>query len=104
PSAAEDLVRGHDARLKRGALLKAAARVRYRHAFEVRDPSYFHPEFFDLLRKHRIAFVIADTAGKWTLAEEVTASFIYVRLHGSRILYGSDYTDEELSAWAARIR
>src|SRR5436190_16174770 len=103
-AAAEDLARGHDSRLKRGALVKAAARVRYRHAFEVRHPSYFHPEFFDLLRRHRIAFVIADTAGKWTLAEEVTASFVYVRLHGSRILYGSDYTDEELSAWAARIR
>src|SRR5438046_154033 len=55
-SAAEDLARGPDARLKRGALVKAAAHVRYRHVFEVRHPSYFHPEFFDLLRRHRIAF------------------------------------------------
>jgi uncharacterized protein YecE (DUF72 family) len=101
---AEDLARGHDSRLRRGALVKAAARVRYRHALEVRHPSYFHPEFFDLLRRHRVASVIADTAGKWTLAEEVTAPFVYVRLHGSRVLYGSDYTDEELQAWAARVR
>src|SRR4051812_22085745 len=101
---AEALARQHDSRLRRGALVKAAARVRYRHAFEVRHPSYFVPEFFDLLRKHRIAYVIADTAGKWTLAEEVTASFVYVRLHGSRVLYGSDYTEEELAAWAARLR
>jgi uncharacterized protein YecE (DUF72 family) len=84
--------------------VKAAARVRYRHAFEVRHPSYFHPEFFELLRRHRTAFVVADTAGKWTLAHEVTAPFVYVRLHGSRVLYGSDYTEEELLAWAARIR
>ena len=96
--------RGHDTRLKRGALVGAAARVRYRHAFEVRHPSYFVPEFFDLLRAHRVGYVIADTAGKWTLAEEVTAGFVYVRLHGSRVLYGSDYTDEELAAWAARVR
>jgi uncharacterized protein YecE (DUF72 family) len=103
-AAAEDLARGHDARLKRGALVKAAARVRYRHAFEVRHPSYFHPEFFDLLRKHRTGYVIADTAGKWTLRHEVTARFVYVRLHGSRVLYGSDYTDEELARWADRMR
>jgi uncharacterized protein YecE (DUF72 family) len=102
--AAEALAQGHDARLKRGALVKAAASVRYRHAFEVRHPSYFVPEFFALLRRHRIAFVIADTAGKWTLAEEVTARFVYVRLHGSRVLYGSDYNEEELQGWAARIR
>jgi uncharacterized protein YecE (DUF72 family) len=103
-AAAEDLARGHDARLRRGALVKAAARVRYRHAFEVRHPSYFVPEFFDLLRRHRIGYVVADTAGKWTLTEEVTARFVYVRLHGSRVLYGSDYTAEELAAWAQRVR
>ena len=103
-AAAEDLARGHDARLRRGALVKAAARVRYRHAFEVRHPSYFVPEFFALLRKHRIGYVIADTAGKWTLREEVTAPFVYVRLHGSRVLYGSGYTAEELRSWAARVR
>jgi uncharacterized protein YecE (DUF72 family) len=82
----------------------AAARVRYRHAFEVRHPSYFVPAFFALLRKHRTGYVIADTAGKWTLREEVTASFVYVRLHGSRVLYGSQYTEEELRAWTERIR
>ena len=103
-AAAEDLARGHDARLRRGALVEAAARVRYRHAFEVRHPSYFVPEFFALMRKRRIGYVIADTAGKWTLREEVTAPFVYVRLHGSRVLYGSDYTEEELRTWAAHIR
>jgi len=102
--AAEEIARGHDARLRRGALVKAAARVRYRHAFEVRHPSYFVPEFFALLRKHRTGYVIADTAGKWTLREEVTAPFVYVRLHGSRVLYGSQYTEAELRAWAARVR
>jgi uncharacterized protein YecE (DUF72 family) len=101
---AEDLARNHDARLRRGALVEAAAPVRYRHAFEVRHPSYFRPEFFALLRRLRVAYVIADTAGKWTLAEEVTAGFVYVRLHGSRVLYGSDYTTEELAAWSARVR
>ena len=100
---AEGLARGHDQRVGE-PLVEAAARVRYRHAVEVRHPSYFHPEFFDLLRGEGLGYVIADTAGRWTLAEEVTASFVYVRLHGSRILYGSDYTDEELGSWEARVR
>ncbi len=99
----EDVARQHDHRLRRGALLEASARVRYRHAFEVRHPSYFHDEFYALLREHRIAFVVADTAGKFPSAEEVTADFVYVRLHGSRQLYASGYTDEELDEWARRI-
>ena len=102
-SAAEAVARGHDHRLRRGALVTAAERVRYRHAFEVRHPSYFTGEFFDLLRAHRCGFVVADTAGKFPYAEEVTADFAYVRLHGSRQLYASGYTDAELDAWAGKI-
>jgi uncharacterized protein YecE (DUF72 family) len=101
---AEALARGHDARLKRGALVEAAAAVRYRHALEVRHESYFHPEFYELLRRHRCAFVVADTAGTFGYAEEVTAPFVYVRLHGSRQLYASGYTARELDQWAARLR
>jgi uncharacterized protein YecE (DUF72 family) len=79
-------------------------RVRYRHAFEVRHPSYLCDEFYAILREHRCAFVIADTAGKFGYAEEVTADFVYVRLHGSSALYSSDYTDEELARWARLVR
>lgn len=99
---AEAVARQHDARLRRGALTDAAAPVEYRHAFEVRHLSYFHDEFYSLLRAHRCAFVIADTAGKFPYAEQVTADFVYVRLHGSQQLYASGYTDAELDAWAQR--
>jgi uncharacterized protein YecE (DUF72 family) len=102
--AAEDVALRHDERLRRGALVDAAANVRYRHAFEVRHPSYFHDEFYALLREHRCGFVVADTAGKFPYAEEVTADFVYVRLHGSHELYASGYTDVELDAWARKIR
>ena len=100
---AEAVARGHDHRLRRGALVDAVATVPYRHAFEVRHPTYFHDEFYDLLRAHRCAFVVADTAGKFPYAEEVTADFVYVRLHGSEVLYASGYSDAELDAWAAKI-
>ena len=33
----------------------------------------------------------------------MTADFVYVRLNGSRELYASGYTDEELDEWAAKI-
>ena len=100
---AEAVALRHDERLRRGALVDAAANVRYRHALEVRHPSYFHDEFYALLREHRCGFVVADTAGKFPYAEEVTADFVYVRLHGSQELYASGYTDAELDQWAMRI-
>ena len=100
----EAVAREHDERLRRGALVEAAERVPYRHAFEVRHESYFHDEFYDILRRHRCAFVVADTAGKFGYAEVVTADFVYVRLHGSQQLYVSGYTDAELDVWAERIR
>jgi uncharacterized protein YecE (DUF72 family) len=93
----------HDARLRRGALCEAAARVPYRHAFEVRHASYFHDEFYALLRQSGMGFVVADTAGKFPYDDVVTANFVYVRLHGSTELYASGYTDAELDEWARKL-
>ena len=94
---------GIDVRSLRAQSIDRVADVEYRHAFEVRHPTYFCQEFFDLLRVHQCAFVVADTAGKFPYAEEVTADFVYVRLHGSRELYASGYTDAELDGWAGKI-
>jgi uncharacterized protein YecE (DUF72 family) len=90
--------------LRKGPLLTPAAHVAYRHAFEVRNPTYFTDEFYDLLRAYDIAFVAADTAEKFPYSEVLTADFAYARLHGSRVLYTSGYTDAELDDWAARLR
>jgi uncharacterized protein YecE (DUF72 family) len=100
---AEAVARDHDHRLRRGALVDSSATIAYRHAFEVRHPSYFHNEFYQILRDHRCGFVIADTAGRFGYAEEVTTDFVYVRLHGSQALYASDYTDDELAMWAGQV-
>ena len=100
---AATLAAEHDQRLRLGALTESAVQVRYRHAFEVRHPSYFHREFYSILRAHRRAFVVADTAGRFPIAHEVTAPFAYVRLHGSTELYVSGYSDAELDEWATRV-
>jgi uncharacterized protein YecE (DUF72 family) len=47
--------------------------------------------------------VVADTAGKWPLMEQVTSDFVYVRLHGAEELYVSGYSDESLDAWAEKL-
>ena len=55
------------------------------------------------MRRHGIALVVADTAGKWPYQEDVTADFVYLRLHGDAELYVSGYTRTALTRWAARI-
>lgn len=75
-----------------------------RHAVEVRHESFLDPSFIDLLCEERIALVVAETAGRWPMAQDVTADFIYMRLHGDKELYRSGYSDRALSRWAQRIR
>jgi uncharacterized protein YecE (DUF72 family) len=74
-----------------------------RHAIEIRHESFLDPAFVALLRRHRVALVFADSV-EWPYAEDVTADFVYLRLHGSEVLYASGYSDEALDHWAARIK
>ena len=75
-----------------------------RHAVEVRNMSFYDPWFVELLRKYNVAVVFADTAGKWPYIEDITADFIYVRLHGDEELYVSGYDDDSLNFWSERIK
>ncbi|MDB5805897.1 MAG: hypothetical protein JWN73_3219 [Betaproteobacteria bacterium] len=101
--AALKLARGRDSRMHGRARLAIDARRRLRHALEIRHESFLDPGFIRLLRKHNIALVVADTAGKWPYREDITADFTYLRLHGDKELYVSGYSDRALSRWAARI-
>ena len=75
-----------------------------RHAVEVRHASFADPRFIRLLRRHNVALVVADTAGRHPYAEDVTADFVYIRLHGDAEVYVSGYGDAALDGWATRIR
>ena len=55
-----------------------------------------------LLREHRIGLVVADTVD-WPLLFDLTADFVYCRLHGSEELYNSGYGDAALDTWANRV-
>jgi uncharacterized protein YecE (DUF72 family) len=81
---------------------KVPARTPLRHCVEIRHESFAVPEFINLLRKHNIGLVVADTV-EWPLLFDITADFIYVRLHGSEELYVSGYEDVALDLWADRV-
>lgn len=103
-TAAGKLARKHDERLDKRAWTEVDAKRPLRHALEVRHPTFVTDRFIELLRRHDIALVVADTAGKWPFLEDVTSDFVYVRLHGGEELYVSGYGDEALNAWARKIK
>ena len=101
---AAKIARRHDKRVKGRAHVHTSGDRELRHALEVRHPSFAAPELIELLREHDVALVVADTAGRWPFLEDVTADFVYVRLHGDVELYKSGYTEQALERWAERIR
>ena len=94
---------GHDERMEGRAWVTTDQDRPLRHAMEVRHPSYETETFQDILRERDVAVVTADTAGKWPVFLEPTASLAYVRLHGDEELYVSGYDDEALDRWAGRV-
>jgi len=98
------LARHHDHHLKHVDELSADRNRRLRHAIEIRHDSFRDPAFIRLLRRHRVALVISDAPTKWPKLQDVTAGFVYLRLHGDKVLYASGYTDAALDDWTRRIR
>ena len=104
--AAASMARLHDERLKDRASLAlqggAAPETPIRHCVEIRHESFATPAFIELLRRLDIGLVVADTVA-WPLLLDVTADFVYVRLHGSEQLYTSGYSQDALDVWADRV-
>lgn len=100
---AASLARRHDARVEGRSWTRTDAKRPLRHAVEIRHDSFRAPEFVDLLRRYRVALVCADTP-EWPLLMDLTADFVYCRLHGAEELYASGYDEEAITRWAARIR
>lgn len=75
---------------------------KYRYSFEFRHSSWFQNEIHSLLREKNIALCIADSPN-WPTSFEITAPFTFIRLHGGRILYASEYSNQELLQWSKII-
>jgi uncharacterized protein YecE (DUF72 family) len=98
------LARRRDARMKGRAVLKIDAVRPLLHAIEIRNPTFLDPAFIALLRRYGVALVIADTGGLWPQPHDVTAGFVYLRLHGATEIYRSRYSEARLRMWSERIR
>jgi len=101
------LARGHGPQVRGRAFVPRSAkglpRV-LRHAIEFRHESFLGPAFVRLLRRQKVGLVVADTAGIHPYAEDVTADYVYVRLHGAEEIYASGYTEAALEEWARKLR
>jgi uncharacterized protein YecE (DUF72 family) len=74
-----------------------------RYVFEFRDESWFTEEVYDILSRNNAAFCIYELAGR-NSPQIVTASFVYVRLHGpDQEPYKGSYSKRQLNKWASKI-
>jgi uncharacterized protein YecE (DUF72 family) len=104
-TAAADLSKRHDDKVREDRVLTEAEDERpIRYGLEFRSSTFATAAAYDILRRHDVATVLADTAGRWPKVEEDTGSIRYVRLHGDKELYASGYTDRSLDEWAAKCR
>ncbi|GAC1427260.1 MAG: DUF72 domain-containing protein [Acidobacteriaceae bacterium] len=101
-SEAAKLARSCSEKVFARSCLEARVEMPVRHCVEIRHESFAVPEFVDVLREHGIGLVVADTV-EWPLLMDVTADFVYVRLHGSEELYASGYEDVSLDLWGERV-
>jgi len=74
-----------------------------RYALEFRHKSWCNKIIYQLLQKYNVAWVIADSPS-YPKAEVVTTDFVYIRMHGSKVLFASKYTDKELKDLAQKIK
>ncbi len=101
---AAGLVKDCDSRMKGRTWAEIDLDRSMRQAVEIRHESFATEAFVRMLRKYGVALVCADTAGKWPMLHDVTADFVYARLHGAEELYASGYTEAALDEWATKIR
>jgi len=99
---AATLAKKHDDRFDDRSWTVVTSDRPLRHAIEIRNETFVSEEFIALLRKHKVALVVADTV-EWPLLMDGTSDFVYCRLHGSEQLYASGYDDKALDIWAQRI-
>lgn len=74
----------------------------YRYVFEFRNPTWSNPQTLEILALHDVGYCIHDFEGQPLV--EVTASTVYVRLHGPTGPYRGRYARKALETWARRAR
>ncbi len=89
--------------LKPLSLARGPSSGSLRFAFEFRHKSWCDEKIYELFKKYNVAWVIADSPN-YPKTKEVTADFIYLRMHGSKVLFSSNYTQKELEVLSQKIK
>jgi uncharacterized protein YecE (DUF72 family) len=71
-------------------------------AIEFRSQDWFIDEIYNLLQKYNVALV-AGQSSRYPGIRRVTASFVYVRMHGPEKLFASKYASKQLAEWASYL-
>ncbi|MEX2592619.1 MAG: DUF72 domain-containing protein [Anditalea sp.] len=71
----------------------------HRYTFEFRNTTWYNDKVYGLLRQYNCAFCVYELAGHLSPIE-ITADFVYVRLHGPGDKYQGSYSDTSLKKWA----
>lgn len=74
-----------------------------RHAFEFRNEFWFTEKIYKILKDNNFCLCIADLPNA-PHVEVLTADFIYIRFHGSKARYSSNYPNRELKATALKAK
>lgn len=75
----------------------------YQYVLEARHRSWFNQDIYKVLKKFKVALCLADSPC-YPFQEIITSNFVYIRFHGGKILYGSNYSEKELKEWAKKIK
>jgi len=73
-------------------------------AMEFRNSSWYEREVYELLDEYNFSVVIQDIPASATPIEAQKSDFIYLRFHGPEPRYRGSYCDEDLMAYAKRIK
>ena len=76
----------------------------FRFTFEFRHPSWFSLDVYNLFRRYKnLSFSMIDSPD-WPNVNKVIGGFVYIRMHGKRRLYGSNYSKKELKELGSKIK
>lgn len=79
------------------------AKKKLRYTFELRNPTWYTEEVFALFRKYNCALCIFELEHYLT-PFEITADFVYIRLHGPGNKYQGYYSKAQLQKWSERCK
>jgi uncharacterized protein YecE (DUF72 family) len=101
---AAELSKAHSNRIDGRSWTEAGGDYPFRHAFELRNPTFLNADFIEMLKSYQVAVVFADSAGQFPQFGDLTSDFVYVRMHGEDPAFKKGYTAAALKKTALKVK